>query len=80
MRWGTLIVTKATRALTHDSKYTVCSVRIVCIMEYRQERTDDPEEGRDERKKRMPVCVLHALEMSSEHVFHRLVYIVSVHG
>jgi len=49
-------------------------------MEYRQERTDDPEEGRDERKKRMPVCVLHALEMSSEHVFHRLVYIVSVHG
>jgi hypothetical protein len=36
------------------------------ILEYQWERTDDPKEGRDERNKRMPVCVLHALEMSSE--------------
>jgi len=63
-------VTSAARALTHESKYTVCSVSVLRLEKVDKALTDNPEEGRDERDYGMPVCVLHALEMSNEGVFH----------
>jgi len=64
------MVTSAARALTHESKYTVCSVSVLRLEKVDKDLTDNPEEGRDERDYGMPVCVLHALEMSNEGVFH----------
>ena len=64
------MVTNATRALTHESKYTVYSVSVLRLENMDEDLTDNPEEGRDERYYGMPVCVLHALEMSNEGVLH----------
>jgi hypothetical protein len=64
------MVTNAARALTHESKYTVCSVSIPRLKNVNEDLTDNPEEGGDKRDYGMPVCVLHALEMSNEGVFH----------
>jgi hypothetical protein len=64
------MVTNAARALTHDSKYTVRSVSVLKLENADGDLTDNPEEGRDERDYGMPVCMLHALEMSNEGVFH----------
>lgn len=64
------MVISAARALTHESKYTVCSVSVLKHENVDKDLTDNPEEGRDERDYGMPVCVLHALEMRNGDVFH----------
>ena len=60
----------AARALTHDSKYTICSVSILLHLRETRGRTEHPKEGRDKRENRMAVCILHGLERRSEGVLH----------